>query len=186
MVPVHSLWLPILVSAVIVFLLSWIIHMFLPHHRGDYKKLPSEDAVMDALRPFDIPPGDYMVPRAGGAEAMRSPEFQAKLKKGPVAMMTVMKPGPTNMSRSLVLWFVYLLVVSVFAAYVSGRALGPGARYLAVFRFAGVTAFVSYALALWQDSIWYQRSWGTTARYTIDSLIYCVVTAGTFGWLWPK
>ena len=84
------------------------------------------------------------------------------------------------------MWFVYLLVVSYFAAYIASRALAPGAYYLEVFRFAGATAFIGYAVALWQMSIWYHRSWGTTIRNTIDGLIYGLLTAGVFGWLWPR
>jgi hypothetical protein len=73
----------------------------------------------------------------------------------------------------------------VFAAYLASRALPPGAPYLEVFRFAGCTAFVGYTLALWQMTIWYRRALGTTIRSTIDGLIYALLTAGVFGWLWP-
>ena len=45
MVSISALWLPILLSAVIVFVASSIIHMVLPVHRGDYRKLPEEDRV---------------------------------------------------------------------------------------------------------------------------------------------
>jgi hypothetical protein len=90
------------------------------------------------------------------------------------------------MGKPLVLWFVYSVVVSIFAAYVASRAVPAAAHYLAVFRFAGVTAFVGYALALWQMAIWYNRSLATTIRGTIDGLVYACVTAGTFGWLWPS
>lgn len=186
MVPVASLWLPILVSAVIVFLVSSVIHMMLPYHRSDYGKLPSQDEVMEALRKFNIPPGDYMIPRAESMADMKKPEFLDRLNKGPVAIVTFMKNGPFNMSANLVQWFLYSIVISIFAAYVAGRALGPGAHYLAVFRFAGVTAFAGYALAQWQDSIWYHRSWSTTLKNTFDGLIYAFMTAGTFGWLWPN
>ena len=186
MVSIPSLWLPILLSAVIVFIASSIIHMVLTYHRTDYGKLPSEDAAMDALRGFNIPPGDYMVPCAGNPEAMRQPGFIEKMTKGPVVIMTVIKGGPPNMTANLVQWFIYCLVVGVFAAYVSGRALAPGMPYLPVFRFAGSTAFIGYSLALWQDSIWYRRSWSTTLKNTFDGLIYGLLTAGTFGWLWPR
>jgi hypothetical protein len=77
-------------------------------------------------------------------------------------------------------------VVSVFAAYITGRALGPGANYLEVFRFAGTTSFLGYSMALLQTSIWYKRNWGTTIRVMIDGLLYGLLTAGTFGWLWPR
>ena len=186
MTGISALLLPILLSAVIVFLVSSIIHMFLPLHKNDYGKLPNEDKVRDALRPFAIPPGDYMVPRPSGPEDMRSPAFQDKVKQGPVMVVTVMPNAQLSMGKNLVLWFLYSLVVGLFAAYVTGRALPPGSPYLSVFRFAGVTAFLSYAVALWQMSIWYQRSWSTTFKATIDGLIYALLTAGTFGWLWPK
>ena len=186
MVPVMSLWLPILVSAVIVFVASSIIHMMLPYHRSDYRKVPAQDDVMEALRKFDIPPGDYMLPRADGLKEAKEPAFVERMKKGPVVIMTVMPSGPWSMGPSLTQWFIYCLVVGVFAAYVAGRAAGAGAPYLSVFRFAGVTAFTAYALALWQDSIWFKRAWSTTLKHTFDSLVYALLTAGTFGWLWPR
>ena len=180
------LWLPILLSAVIVFVASSLIHMATPWHKSDYPQVPNEDRVMDALRPLAIPPGDYMIPRPSSREEMRSPQFAEKFKRGPVVVLTVMPPGPMTMGKSLVLWFVYCAVVGVFAAYVAGRALQPGAPYLQVFRFAGATAFIGYSLALWQMSIWYRRAWSTTAKATVDGLIYALLTAGTFGWLWPR
>lgn len=187
MTPFPLLWLPILLSAIIVFVASSILHMLLPWHRSDYRKVPNEDKFMDAVRPLAIPPGDYMVPAPGaGREEMRSAEFKEKIKKGPVLMMTVMPSNWMSMGRSLGLWFLYVLVVSFFAAYVAGRALPPHSEYLEVFRFAGTAAFLTYAGALWPMSIWYRRAWSNTIKATIDGLIYAGLTAGTFGWLWPK
>lgn len=186
MTPLIDLWLPILVSAVFVFIASSILHMVLPWHRSDYRKLPNEDKFMDAVRPMAVPPGDYMVPRPGSRDAMRSPEFMEKFKQGPVMVMTVMPGGSFSMGRNLVLWFVYLIVVSIFSAYVAGAALSRYAEYLEVFRFAGVAAFLSHSVAIWPFSIWYRRSWLTTLKATIDGLIFAGITAGTFGWLWPK
>ena len=186
MTGLHMLWLPILLSAVIVFLVSSVIHMASPWHKSDYPKMPDQDRVMDVLRPFAIPPGDYMVPRAMSREDMRSPEFAEKMKKGPNMILTVIPNGPWPMGKSLVLWFVYSAVVGLFAAYVAGRALPPGSAYLRVFRFAGTTAFLGYSVALWQMSIWYHRAWTTTIKATVDGLIYALLTAGTFGWLWPR
>jgi hypothetical protein len=186
MVPIVSLWLPILLSAVFVFVASSVIHMMLPIHNSDYRKLPSEDAVLDALRKFNIPPGDYLTPSAGSMKEMNSPAFKEKRTKGPVAMITVWPSGPPSMAGPLAKWFVYCVVVSIFAAYIAGRALQPGSHYLAVFRFAGATAFTGYALALWQNTIWYNRDWKTSLKSTVDGLIYAMLTAGTFGWLWPR
>jgi hypothetical protein len=186
MVSVPSLWLPILLAAVCVFVVSSIIHMVLPYHRTDMRKVPAEDELLDALRKLNIPPGDYGAPNAGSPEAMRQPEFVAKMTRGPVVFMTVLPGGPSWMASSLTMWFLYSIVVGVFAAYVAGRALGPGADYLAVFRFAGVTAFAGYALALPQHSIWYKRSWATTLKSMADGFLYALFTAGCFGWLWPR
>ena len=94
MVPVMSLWLPILLSAVIVFLVSWIIHMFLPYHRTDFRKLPAEDQVLDALRPLSIPAGEYVMPHARSSQEMKEPAYVEKAQKGPVALLTVWEPGP--------------------------------------------------------------------------------------------
>jgi len=186
MVPVMSLWVPILLSAVIVFVASSVIHMLLPIHKSDFRKLPDEDGVMDALRKAGVGPGDYMFPHAGSMADLKSPAFTEKRTRGPVASMTVMESGPVSMGPSLAQWFLYCVVVGVFAAYVAGRALEPGAHYLKVFRFAGVTAFVGYSLALWQNTIWYKRAWTTTLKANVDGLVYGLLTAGTFGWLWPK
>lgn len=186
MVPILDLWLPILVSAVLVFVASSVIHMMLPYHRTDFGSVPNEEQVMAALRPFNLPPGDYMMPRAADPKQMRSPEFQEKLKAGPVALFTVYPSAPFQMGPAMAQWFVYCLIVGVFAAYVAGRAVGPGADYLPVFRFAGVTAFAAFVVAQWQASIWLKRAWSTTLKSTFDGLIYALLTAGTFGWLWPS
>lgn len=186
MVSLTALWLPILVSAVIVFLASSVLHMMLPWHRSDYRTLPEEADVLAALRRFSIPPGDYLAPCPSRHADMKSPEFLEKLAKGPVLFMTVMPSGAPGMGAQLAQWFLYCVVVSFFAAYIAGRALGPADSYLAVFRFAGTTAFVGYALALWQNTIWYKRNVVVTLKSTIDGLIYGLLTAGTFGWLWPR
>jgi hypothetical protein len=186
MVPIASLWLPIVLSAVAVFFVSFLVHMVLPYHRRDFRRLPREDEVAEALRPFAIPPGDYMMPCGDGPESMKDPAFLEKVKRGPVFVMTVMRPGTFGLGPSLVQWFAYSLLVGLFAAYLAGRALEPGAPYLRVFRFAGVVAFLGYSLALWQDSIWYKKSWRTTLLNTFDGLLYGLLTGGTFGWLWPN
>jgi hypothetical protein len=185
MTGLHLLWLPILLSSVIVFVVSSLIHMVLPWHKGDYPRMPNEDRVMEALRPLAIPPGDYMVPRPASRQDMRSPEFLEKVKKGPVMVVTVMPNGMMAMGKSLVLWFLYLVVVNLFGGYVTGRALAAGSPFLQVFRFAGTTAFLGYSLALWQMSIWYRRAWSMTFKATVDGLIYACLTAATFAWLWP-
>ena len=186
MVHIMTLWLPILLSAVLVFVASFIIHMVLGYHKNDFKKLPAQDDMMDALRKFNIPPGDYMMPRPDSMKEMKEPAFQEKWSKGPRATLTVMKGGPPSMGLQLVQWFVYCLIVGVFSAYVSGRALAQGAGHLPVLRFAGTAAFLGYSLALMQNSIWYKRSWGTTLRTMFDGLVFACLTGATFSWFWPR
>ena len=186
MVGILALWLPVLVAAVLAFVASSIIHMFLPYHRTDFGRVPDEDALMDAMRGFNVPAGDYVIPYAGGPEVMKSEEFQAKAKRGPVWFMTVFPPGnPFGMGSQMVQWFGYCVLVSIFAAYIATRAVGANAEYLEVFRFTGATAFFCYVVAGWQASIWYKRAWSTTLKSTFDGLVYALLTAGTFGWLWP-
>jgi hypothetical protein len=159
--------------------------MVLQYHKNDFVKLPAEEPVMDDLRKANIPPGDYYFPRAKDMKDMKSPEFIEKMKQGPVGFMTMMESGPPTMGKELLLWFIYSIIVGIFAAYISGNALAPGAHYLAVFRFAGATAFIGYSLALLQNSIWYKRNWSATLKSMFDGLIYALFTGGIFGWLWP-
>jgi hypothetical protein len=185
-VALSALWLPIVVSAVLVFVVSSIIHMTPLWHKSDYPRYASEDRVLDALRPLGVPPGEYMMPRPADMQEMRSPAFQEKMKRGPAVLMTVFPPWSGSMSTQLVQWFVYVLVISFFCAYVTSRAVGVGAPYLQVFRFVGATAFLAYAAALWQASIWFRRPWSITLKNTLDGLIFALVSAGVFGWLWPR
>lgn len=185
MVSIVSLWLPILLSAVVVFILSSVIHMFLGYHNSDFKKLSSEDEAMDSLRKLNIPPGDYVMPYTSDNKERNSAEFKEKMKKGPVAFITIFPSGEISMGQSLGLWFLYCVIVSIIAAYLAGSALVPGANYLEVFRFAGTTAFVGYSIALMQNSIWFRKSWSATFKSMFDGLIYALFTAGIFGWLWP-
>jgi hypothetical protein len=184
MISVTALWLPVLLSAVIVFLASSVIHMTLPWHKGDFRKLDAEDDVLDALRRFELAPGDYVAPLPSSMAEAGSPEFKAKARRGPRIMLTVRDAGD-SMARSLVVWFVYLLVVCVFAAYVAGLTLAAGTPYMAVFRVTSTVAFAGFSLAIWQSYIWYSRSIGYIVRSTIDGLVYALLTGGVFGWLWP-
>jgi hypothetical protein len=186
MVPVTDLWLPILLSAVVVFVASSILHMVLPFHKSDYRKLPEEDKVMDALRAVGVPPGrPYHFPFCTHKE-MKSQEAVEKFKRGPIGLLTVIPSGAPAMGKYLGLWFVYCVVVGIFVACLAGRMLAPGTRYPEVFHVAGIAAFLAYGFAQVQDSIWKGQTWGVTGKHVVDGLIYALLTAGTFGWLWPR
>ena len=186
MVSLSELLLPILLAATLVFFASFVIHMVLGYHAGDFAKAPSEDAVMDALRPFRLAPGDYALPKPPGPSAMKDPAYLAKWDRGPVAVMTVFPPGPMRMGKQLVMWFVFSVVVGLFCAYLGTLALPRGAAYMDVFQLTSTVAFIGYGLALWESSIWYYRSWSATLKNNIDALVYGLLTGGAFGWLWPS
>ena len=186
MVELTALWMPILISAVVVFVASSVIHMALPYHKSDYSKLPNEEKVMDAIRAAGVTPGFYHFPRCESHKDMKAPEYVEKLNKGPIGLLTVMPSGQPNMGKYLTVWFLYCVVVSIFVAYLTSRTVAAGSEYLAVFRVAGTTAFMGYGLAHAHASIWEGRSWGNTLKFWIDGLIYACLTAGVFGWRWPK
>ncbi len=185
MVPLSTLWAPILLSAAAVFVASSLVHTVFTYHQSDCDPMPSEDGVMEALRRFNIPQGDYLVPRPGGREQMKSAEYREKLKRGPVFSMTVMS-GEFEMGKRFAQWFAYLLVVGVLAAALAAHTVSPGASFKRVFHVVGLVAFASYGMALWQASIWYQRKWSTTLKSNFDALVYAAITAAIFGWMWPR
>jgi hypothetical protein len=185
MVYLTALWLPILISAVIVFIASSILHMLLTYHRSDYKKLPNEENLLEAMRKEGVSPGNYSFPCPASPKDMSSPEMIEKYKKGPVGIVHVLPSGPPVMAKHLTLWFIYCLVVGVFVAYLAGRTLGAGTDYLAVFRVSGTAAFLGYGIGNAVDSIWMGQSWSTSIKHVFDGLVYALLTAGVFGWLWP-
>jgi hypothetical protein len=183
MVSVASLWLPVLLSAVLVFLASAVFHMVLKYHLADAGPLSDEAKVADALRPLRIPPGDYALPYASGPAD--SPEYMEKREKGPVAIITVLPNEPPALGVSLARWFGYSVLVGAVTGYVAALTLEPGADYSVVFRVVGTVAFAGYSLAILQASIWWSRSWSYTLKTMLDGVVYALLTAGTFGWLWP-
>ena len=184
MVSLSSLWLPIALSAVIVFIASSVMHMVLPYHRGDYQPLPDEDKVLPALRAAGLKRGLYIFPFATHKD-MNSPAVMEKYKQGPVGMMTVFPSGPPVMPKFLGLWFAYCLIIGFFVAYLTAHTVAPGTRYPAVFRVVGTAAFLAYGLGNLSNSIWKGQTWSMTIKEAVDGLVYALLTAGTFGWLWP-
>lgn len=187
MVSLTSLWLPILLSAVAVFLVSFVTHMVLPYHRTDFAALPNEDEILAALGKHNIPQGNYMFPHHGGAGSpMKDPAFVEKRKRGPAGLVTVMPPGVPGMGGYLAQWFAFSVVVSLFAAYVASRTLPMAAASSEVFRITATVGFVGYGLALVHYSIWYHVKWSTTLKNLFDALLYGAATAAVFVWMWPR
>ena len=178
-----ELWLPIVVSAVAVFVASSLIHMLLPIHRGDYQRMADEDAHLDALR--DLEPGQYMFPCPSSMKEMGTPEMIERYNRGPVGTMIVLKNGPPGVGASLIQWFVFTLVVGALVAHVVHFALPAGAETSHVFHLSGLAAFLGYGFSSVTDSIWKGLRWTTTLKFVFDGTVYALVTAQTFALMWP-
>lgn len=182
MADLFALWLPILLSAVGVFIVSSLIHMVIGWHNGDYGKMAGEEQVLEAMRNHGVNPGQYMFPGCSSMKEMGEPGMLEKFQQGPVGFMTVLPSGPPNIGKNLIQWFLYSLLIGVFTAYVLSFALKADAAYMDVFRLAGTVAFMGYGVGAILDSIWKGVRWGTTLKFLVDGLLYSLVTAGVFAW----
>ena len=176
-----DLWLPILLSAVFVFIASSVIHIATPMHKKDYDKLPNEATVLEGIRGQGVQPGQYMFPHCAEMKEMGTPEMIEKLNQGPVGFINVMPNGPFNMTKSLTQWLIYSILIGVFVAYIA--TLGGDA--IPVFRLTSAAAILGYGTASIPESIWKGACWGVTAKFVIEGIIYGLVTGATFAWLWP-
>jgi hypothetical protein len=184
-VPLASLWLPILLSAVAVFVVSSILHMVLPLHRKDYRQVPNEAEAMAVLRKGGVAPGLYYMPWGRDPKEMSTPEMVARLKEGPVGILAVMPSGPMNMGKFLGMWFVYCLLVGLFVAYLLGIVLAAGTEAMRVFRVATTAAFLAYCLPYYVESVWHAHPWGVTLKNMFGGLLYALAAGAVFAWLWP-
>ena len=185
MISLVQLWLPILLSAVGVFIASSVLHMLLKFwHTPDYKGFPNEEDVRAAVRNGAPAPGIYMLPFCS-MENMNTPETKQKLAEGPVGMMFLRANGSGNMGVTLVQWFVFTLVVSLFAAYVAAATLAAGTPDMQVFRVVGTITFMAYAFGAVPYGIWWGQPWTSLAKDIVDGLIYGLITGAVFAWLWP-
>jgi len=185
MVAVGALWLPILISAVLVFVASSLFWMVVRHHESDWKGLPDESSILDAFRRAKIPRGQYRFPYAPGKE-MQSPEMKKKMSDGPTGFVVYQERWDGSMGRQLGFWFLYILAISIFVAYLTGRVLPAGVAGFSVFRVAGTAAVLAYCGALIPNSIWWGYSWSMTWKQVFDGVVYGVLTAAVFAWMWPR
>lgn len=184
MITILSLWLPILLSSIVVFLASMIVWPTL--HRSDYKGLPDEEAAVKALRPQNLQPGLYNIPNIAKRSDSRKPEVLKKFEEGPVGFLTVLPNKFPAMGTSLSLSFLYYLLVGIFVAYLSRQTLSEGAKFVIVFKLTGVSAWLAYGTAIIPEAIWFGRPWKAVGRTLVDALIYGSLTGAVFGWIWPN
>ena len=183
--PFGSLWLPVIVSAVAVWIASSIVHMVLRYHRADYRQLSDEESVAAAVRKVGPGPGLYVMPYCADMSQMKDPVFRKKYDEGPVALLTVMRNGPPTLGKHLLQWFLLCFLVSFVVAYVARHTLSPDADALNVMRVTGTVAFIAYGFGYFQDSIWKAGPWSNSLRGLLDAAIYGVVTGLVFRFLWP-
>ena len=184
--PFGTLWLPVVVSTVGVFLASFLLHMILKYHKADVKQLPNEDAVREAIGKGSPAPGNYMTPYCSDQKQMKEPAIQEKFKKGPVAIITVFPSGNVNMGKHLALWVGFCLLASFTAGYVARHTLSAASAPMQIMQITGAVAFVAYGYGNFTDSIWKGQPWSNTVRALIDSVFYAILTSIIFCWLWPK
>jgi hypothetical protein len=181
---VAQLWLPIVVSAVLVFVLSAASHMALPWRKGEWGRLTDFAALQAALR--GLAPGMYAFPAAPDPKEQMKPEWMERWAKGPSGWFTVAPPGPISMGRNMALSLLAFLGVAFMDAYVAWHALGPGAHYRAVFRIVGTVGVLAFGVGPIFNSIWYHRPWRVYLMDLLDAVLYAFAMAGVFGWLWPR
>jgi hypothetical protein len=181
-----QLWLPILLSAVCVFAASSLVHMVLKWHASDYNALTNEEEVRAAIRKGTPSPGQYVLPHCADHKDMDKPEMLQKYQDGPVAFLVVAPNGPPAMGAALGKWLAFCALVAFMAAYIASRTLLPGTHYLQVFRVVGATSFMAYGFGSISAAIWMGKPWGSAAKDLADALIYGLLSAGIFGWLWPR
>jgi hypothetical protein len=181
-----GLWMPILLGSLLAWIASALIHMLLKYHNSDYRPLSNEDEVAAALRQGSPQPGLHSIPFCTDMSKMGEPEMQAKFTQGPVAFVTVFPSGMPNMGKLVGQQMLYFIAGSVLIAWCATLALAPGVPYMKVFCFVAPVAFLAFGWAVVPFSIWYGHRWTTTAKYLLDALIYALVVAGSFAWLWPS
>jgi len=180
-----GLWLPIVVSAVLVFVASSLIWMVLGADKWHVRGLADEEAVRDVLLKQGVAPGMYSIPY-GTESSRKEPAWREKVAKGPVAVLTVRRPGLPKMGAFLGSWFLYLLLVSYLVALVCGHTLARGTSFARAFHVAGAVAFAAYSLSQIPNAIWWGRPWRSALKEVGDGIVYALLTAATFGWLWPR
>jgi len=184
MLTLTSLWQPVVVSAVLVFIASSIIWMALPIHKNDYKKLEGkEEGARDLAR--GLAAGVYMFPWCTPQDEKSDPAAAERLQEGPWGTLSVL-PRRWSMGPMLGLWFGHLLIVSFFVAYITRPGNPAGTPYLEIFRVSGAAALVAHAGGIMPACIWQGQPWSQARGRLFDAVVYALITAGVFGWLWPR
>lgn len=185
MVTLTSLWLPILLGAVAVFIASSLIHMLFRWHNADYRKLPNEDDVRAVIRKGAPAPGQYVVPHCLDMKELQSPEMQQKFVDGPNALLWIRANGKQAMGPMLGQWFALNLLVAFLIAYIAAHTLAAGAAPMQVLRVTAAIGFLAYAVGSISDGVWFYKPWSAVGKDLLDALIYGFAGGAAFAFLWP-
>ena len=187
MIPITQYWLPVVVATILCFVAGAILHMMIPLHKGDWRRLPDEDAVLDALKRSGATPGNYMFPNspAGDMSAMKDPAFQKRLAENPGGVMTIRPAGAIAMGPYLIRQFVYHLLVSIAIGYFVGALVGVGG-FSRVFHFTSLVGVLAYVGALFPEAIWYHQPRNYVVAKVVDGIVWALLTGLAFGWLGPR
>ncbi|MDO8544883.1 MAG: hypothetical protein Q7S40_30935 [Opitutaceae bacterium] len=181
-----TLWLPILLSAVVVFVISSLIHMVIKWHAPDYRGFANEDAVRDAIRAGNPAPGRYVVPYCADMKEMGGEAMLKKYREGPVGHIVLAPAGAPNMGKHLGLWFLWSLAIAAVAAFLATRLLGLDHSHArAAAKLVGAVTFIAHGFGTMQESIWMARPCSSSAKYLLDAALYAVGSGCVFLWLWP-
>ncbi|MGH8049552.1 MAG: hypothetical protein ACREPB_02720 [Arenimonas sp.] len=180
-----QLWLPILLTAVFVFIASSLIHMVFKWHNSDYKKLNNEDEVGAAIRAGNHAPGQYVLPHCMDMKEMQNEAMIRKYNEGPIGFITLRKNGVPGMGQALMLWFVFTLLIAAAAALITLTSVGLQAHPHLAAHSVGTISLLAYCGGSIQQGIWMGRPWGSVMKDLLDGLIYASISAFTFMYFWP-
>jgi hypothetical protein len=180
---VLPLWLPILLSAAAVWIVSAVVWMALPHHKNDFIGLPDEDAFIDFVRKSGIEPGNYIFPDFRDRAAMQSEKIGKILKEGPVGHLSVW-PTPLTMGSKMVATFIVYNVVSTLIAYLTRVALPGAAPFAKVFQVAATAGVLAYCFASIPNALWFGAYKRTIVASIIDGIVFGLITGAIFACLW--
>jgi hypothetical protein len=180
-----SVWLPILLSAGVVFVISSLVHMVFKWHASDYSSFANEEAVRDAIRAGKPAHGRYVLPYCGDMKDMASEAMKKKYAEGPVGHITILPNGAPNMGKHLGQWFLWCLIIATVAAFVTVKlvALDPFLARRAA-KVIGALTFIAHGFGTVTESIWRGRPWSSSAKYLLDAALYAIGSAAVFYWLW--
>lgn len=179
-----TLWLPILLSSIAVFVGSFLAWVVIGHHTPDWSEIPDEGEVVDFIRAQGLRPGQYMFPMARTKEALADGSKQQRMTSGPWGTLNVWS-RQVNMSRNLLQTFAFYLVTSFFIGYLASLALDAGASFSKVSQVTGTAGILAYAFGHVPNAIWFGTHRRPMLMDVIDGVCFGLITGLTFATFWP-